>query len=661
MCRVVRYALDPIVNFQRELGGIKLKLQSSWERFVLYGEKDNSVRKEVFESWNRCKQLGVPYELESVSYPIDQHEFSKRKQSNRILLNAALPVIKELSNKLSGSRYGYILVLADSEGYLLETMANKKAQKFADRQGIYPGVKWTEDHVGTTALSMALRNHSAIAVSTYENYCKGFQIWDGAAYPIIVDREILGVFDICRTESKSDMREINSISVASAQAITERIRYYKSKIRQEIIDQTFEYSSNTNLESTGVILFDTNSQVIHKNKVALNFVNLLKEDNERDNTNLKSFSILNHVQKCHGETGEIILQDKPYFIESKELTLKGSNIGTLVFIKEQQESEKKYFHLNKSPIENQSQIDIKFQTQNTHFLKTINIAKRVAKSSACILLQGETGSGKDFLARAIHEESARRNKPFFAINCAAFPRELISAELFGYDAGAFTGAKQQGNRGIIESANGGTVLLDEIADMPLDLQVVLLRTLEEKQIIRVGSSKPIPVDVRFIAATHKDLKSLVKEKAFRDDLYYRLSTFTINIPSLRERLEDLHDLIKMMVTSSCKPIERKPIIFTPAAIEGFKKYLWPGNLRELRSIIERITYLHDEDIFDAEHVEQFLEMDRARLGIQGEETEEKQIRLVLNQVKGNRAEAARKLNISRSALYRKLEKYKIDL
>lgn len=219
--------------------------------------------------------------------------------------------------------------------------------------------------------------------------------------------------------------------------------------------------------------------------------------------------------------------------------------------------------------------------------EVVDLAKQVASSDSTILLQGESGTGKEMFAQAIHSHSNRNNGPFVAINCAAIPRDLVESELFGYEAGAFTGAKRGGRPGKFELVNGGTIFLDEIGDMPLETQVKLLRVLQQKQIIRVGGQKAIPIDIRVIAATNKDLGQEVERGNFREDLYYRLNVIPINIPPLRERGEDLVILASHMVEKLSRQLGKRLTGIAPEAMECLKKYPWTGNVRELVNVLER--------------------------------------------------------------------------
>ena len=222
--------------------------------------------------------------------------------------------------------------------------------------------------------------------------------------------------------------------------------------------------------------------------------------------------------------------------------------------------------------------------------KVIDLVHRVAPTDATVLILGETGTGKELVARAIHAQSSRKNNPLISVNCAAFADNLIESELFGHEKGAFTGALQL-KKGLIEAANDGTLFLDEIGELPLEAQANLLRVLQENEIRRVGSTKTIKVNVRTLIATHKDLKQMVADKLFREDLYYRLNVFELNLPPLRERAADIQQLADVILTKMCRRIHRKEIRFSEEAYQQLSNYHWPGNVRELENVIERAVIL----------------------------------------------------------------------
>jgi len=236
--------------------------------------------------------------------------------------------------------------------------------------------------------------------------------------------------------------------------------------------------------------------------------------------------------------------------------------------------------------------DLIFYGRSEALEKTLNLAKKAAKSDASILLLGESGVGKELFAKTIHQNSLRKDKPFVAINMAAIPENLIESELFGFEKGAFTDAIET-KIGKFEAANGGTLFLDEIAEMPFNLQAKLLRALQEKAIYRLGSTKQIPIDVRIIAATNADIKTKMQEQEFREDLYYRIATIPIYIPPLRERKDEIVAIAQKSLQDVIKRYDLPPKEFSKEAIEKLISYNWPGNIRELISVVERASILSD--------------------------------------------------------------------
>ncbi len=294
--------------------------------------------------------------------------------------------------------------------------------------------------------------------------------------------------------------------------------------------------------------------------------------------------------------------------------------------------------------------------------------RRVAASDAAVLVSGETGSGKELVARAIHRLSNRRERLFVPVNCAAIPRDLLESELFGHVKGAFTGAAED-REGKFELADGGTLFLDEIGDMPLELQAKILRVLEEGRLARVGSNREIVVDVRVISATHRDLERAVAEQTFRQDLYYRLNVIELKLPPLRERPEDIPLLAEYFLARSAARMGRPPLVLEADAMELLASYPWPGNVREMRNVCERLTVLAEQGNVTADVVLQLVDLPaeappagtpataNSTLAEAVAEAEIAAIRAALEQTGGNKAQAARRLGISERNLWYKIKKY----
>jgi len=292
------------------------------------------------------------------------------------------------------------------------------------------------------------------------------------------------------------------------------------------------------------------------------------------------------------------------------------------------------------------------------------LANKVAKTDAKILLQGETGVGKSLIAKYIHSRSSRSNKIFMELNCGAIPEHLVEAELFGYEPGSFTGALREGKIGIFEKANGGTLFLDEIGDLPLELQVKLLKVVEENRFMRVGSTEMREVDVRLITATHRDLASLVREGAFREDLYYRLNIVTFDVPPLRERKEEIVPLLEMYLKEFNKKYNENKKM-TPECIEWLTNYSWPGNIRELANLVERLVVTTFHDTIDVGDLPPFIQQifPASKPKTLKEAVAELERSLIIDALKkhGTTRAAAKFLGISQSAIVQKMKKFHIRL
>jgi len=294
--------------------------------------------------------------------------------------------------------------------------------------------------------------------------------------------------------------------------------------------------------------------------------------------------------------------------------------------------------------------------------EAISFAKKVAPTHASVLLLGETGTGKEVFAQAIHNGSQRTGKPFMALNCSAFGKELLESEIFGHKAGAFTGAIKD-KKGLIEEASTGTLFLDEIGEMHYDLQAKLLRVLETSEFIKVGDTKPTKVDVRIIAATNRDLQQEVKDSRFREDLFYRLNVFTISLPALRDRRKDIPILADYFLNFFSQKANGHIHSISKDFMERLQQHDWKGNIRELKNVIERAVILATNDVLTIDSLP--LEMQQLHYGQQTlsafdlTSVEKLHIQRVLNHTKGNKTETAKLLNIGLTTLYRKIEEYKL--
>lgn len=293
--------------------------------------------------------------------------------------------------------------------------------------------------------------------------------------------------------------------------------------------------------------------------------------------------------------------------------------------------------------------------------RAIGLAQKVASTNATVLIRGESGVGKELFAEAIHIKSPRSEKPFIAINCAAIPSALFESELFGYKGGAFTGADARGSPGKFELANGGTIFLDEIGELPLELQAKLLRVLHNGFYYRVGGTQPVKVDVRIIAATNRNLEEMISEGRFRSDLYYRLNVVTIKIPPLRERTEDIPELVYRFIQGYALQYGQAVPRIEPEAMAALVNYSWPGNVRELRNVLEGVIILDEDQVIGKDDLPRDIFSERPRVPEAGnlvqakEATEREIIKKALSEAGGNKSAVAKRLGISRATLYNKLK------
>ncbi len=316
--------------------------------------------------------------------------------------------------------------------------------------------------------------------------------------------------------------------------------------------------------------------------------------------------------------------------------------------------------------------DIKYRSSLMQ--KQVELAKKIAASDSVVLIQGESGTGKELFAHAIHGYSSRKDGPFITLDCATIPHDLVESELFGYVEGAFTGARRGGRPGKFEMAHNGTIFLDEVSEMTPLVQKKFLRVLQSFSVIRIGDSRPIPVDIRVIAATNKNLEKEVKEKSFREDLYYRLNVINIQIPPLRDRTEDIMPLAEHFIGDISRKLGKKNIVLSEQAKRLMLNYTWPGNVRELKNTIERALNIMENHVITPDLLPPKIQNYHAQKEDQDNRSvhpvktaikslndiEKNEIVMALNRFNGNKTLAAASLGIARSTLYEKIKKYNIN-
>lgn len=399
---------------------------------------------------------------------------------------------------------------------------------------------------------------------------------------------------------------------------------------------------------------------------------------EKENTNSINSHVLDIWSKISDEAIVVLSKKNEIIYLSKRATqiLKqsSSDLNSILNVSRLKQSfhltsydalDQKLMVLTPKPSTSISQSPMKFhmiKTINENYKKQLKIGMVAAKSMANVLLMGETGTGKELMARAIHLESDRRNKPFIAVNTAAIPKDLIASELFGFIGGSFTGAKKEGKKGKFEAADGGTLFLDEIGEMPYELQVALLRAIETRKIMRIGENREIEVDVRIIAATNRNLKDeIAYNGTFRSDLYYRLNVLSITVPSLRERAEDIPQLAKEIIEELCNKYGKETKYISDRALERMINYPWPGNVRELKNALEHAILIGgSSEVIDTQHLPEDVLILQGKNPLTKNTIKNTERELIEQTIKATESitEAAKILGISRSTLYRKLKEYR---
>lgn len=651
------------------------------------------MNKEIAASWIKSRELGIDPYVKVTEPLMTFDEYKKILDSNCLLIDIIRPLVNTF-REMAVFNSGYILYLCDKNGTFL-------LQEGEMLRMSTEGLVWNENTIGTCVHSLCTNLKRPVQLLGPEHYALSLQEIMGTAAPIldesgeVIATLILGQPMISQPwkESFQNLRSHTLGLITSlATAVEGQLKLNKSteKLKEsydylQVVNDNLTTAHNT-LEVTlafideGIITIDRAGKIIHMNKEGSRILKLGPEEIETRN-----------IRDFLGNPSRIM-----------SLVAKGKNVDTEETICV--DSDEQPYHINIRPIVGQSsqEVDVAvlrinhtekinalvaqrsggiaryhFEdiiSENKEFKRIMALARRFAKSTENILLIGESGTGKELFAQSIHNVY-RPQGPFMAVNCAAMPRELIESELFGYEGGSFTGAERNGRPGKIELAHGGTLFLDEIGDMPLELQAVLLRTLEDKQVMRIGGRRYKKVDFRLIAATNKNIYKMVKENQFREDLYFRLSVLTINIPALRERSsQDMEILSKYFVESYCQKQGWSVSEISPAAQEKINQYNWPGNVRQLQNAMIYAVNTAQGDIIAPENLPHYILLDTAVSSIEQiitgtsdvgemlrmECIEKAAIKAALLHANNYAPVAAEILGISRSTLYRKLKEYQID-
>jgi len=615
-------------------------------------------------SHDRCRNLELlPDNLFSTKV-LDGMELKKcLDQNNDLILNVA-PFMNHLYDFVRGSEF--FAILCDNYGCILNVVGDEKILLEASKLKMIIGAYMDEAHIGTNAMSLVLSDGVPVQVSGKEHFINAYHKWTCSAAPIKDNKgNIIGIINLTGYIENVNPHTLGMV-VAAANAIERMLQNNKYNSMLQISNKRLETTFDS--ISSGILTCDLLGNITTMNKQAVSMFGY--EEEEMKNMKIPDLifgfhEIIERLKSKENFSDEDIYVNTAVNKLQYTLTacpIYGLNMSieeiTLVFCEL-----KKSRKLAGRILSGQAIYTFdKIIGINEKFQKIINYAKKIADSKSTILINGESGTGKEIFAQAIHNYSKRSEEPFIAVNCGAIPRTLIESELFGYESGAFTGAKKGGNIGKFEIAEGGTIFLDEIGEMPFDMQVKLLRVIEEGVINRIGSSKQINSDVRIMAASNKDLKYEVEKGNFRKDLYYRLNVLPLKLPPLRERRDDIAELVIYYMRKTSKRLNKHSVNISQEYMDYLKNYDWPGNIRELENVIERIvnSEVIQMNLFNEVALEEEKNLIGFYVGNTLEQMEKHHITEVIKEVKGNMSLAAKILDIARSSLYRKVEKYGIN-
>jgi len=641
------------------------QVMNAWERLVCGVDLPaDAVRTVIERSWVRCHSAGVDPATTRAPSPTSHEDFSRLLHRFRDVIDVGVPVMEQVRESLSES--GTMMILTDPFGVILTTEGDPETLEAAEDVRLVNGANWDELVCGTNAIGTALSLKEPVQVHATEHFCAGIKPWSCSAV-VVRDPaygEILGVLDVSGLSSRFH-RNWLALAMMTAGRIEAELAARQMESRWRLAEAGLQRVSRSS--SSAVMLFDRQGRLVKAEGVT-----------SRSRASLGGcgdWSAGHRIEAFETDSGhgDAALPDwlRPEWVQP--VMRGGQRLGTVVVLPDP---------LRREPA--RRIVDTRATTltvgqtsttlgpiigRSTALREALEKAKHLADLDVPVLLQGETGVGKEMFARAIHEGRQRTKGPFVALNCGGLPRDLLASELFGYVDGAFTGAKRSGMIGKIEAARDGTLFLDEIGEMPLDLQPYLLRVLEGGELYPLGASQPRHVQFKLIAATNRDLRADVAAGRFRQDLFYRVSVTTLRIPALRERKEDIVELVEYFNREVSHRHGLSVKRFEAEVIDAFERYAWPGNVREMRNVVEGMVMLTNEDTVTAAALPEEIAVSVTATGCTPHVSAESAAVPGLDAVErdaisgaivrrhGNLTMVAKELRISKSTLYLKIDKY----
>lgn len=556
------------------------KLEEIWAKFVYEGELDPSVQPAVAEGWKRCRAAGVN-PIGGLGRRVDDEVFRSIREANAQLIYTAMPIMQSVFDIVR--RTGFLMVLTDSVGYVLETMGDESIMAKTEDLRFVPGALWDNQSVGTNAISVALDYNTAIQMAGAEHYCRTHHGWTCSAAPIHGENgEIVGCLNM--SGEAADVHDHTlAVVLAAAIGIEGKLSLLHSA---ELMRSALEGSADS------IVLLDQGCRPVWANSSAYKLFGMDKGQL----SSLDFRALLPDVDWA----ARAWRRDGGFFADDVRVTTSGGVVRCSVAVTSSSALGsptlnvvlKKQKHLiasvNKLSGNRALYTFDDIFTADPEMKKTVSLAARYAHYDGNILIEGESGTGKELVAQAIHNAGSRSGGPFVAVNCASLHRDMLDAELFGYESGALPGGQARGGSpGKFELAHGGTLFLDEISELPLEFQARLLHAVETHRITRLGGTQEIELDIRLIASTNRHLGELAASGRFRGDLYYRLNVLRLEIPPLRSRPGDIRVCAERFLARLNAAPGAEPKTMSAEFLDGLLEYDWPGNVRELQNGIER--------------------------------------------------------------------------
>lgn len=627
-------------------------LQAKTEFLANGNVRQGLVAEAIERSWRRCLANGMDANSASSLEVVTAQELAFKREKNQHLLALAQPEMETLNAQIAHMRN--LVILTDDAGVILHSLGSQYLEKGAERMASSAGASWHESYRGTNAIGTVLVEQTAMTVRGAEHFMAQHHAMSCSAVPIFgAKNQLIAALDVSNEYNSAQENTLTLVKMA-AQMIENRL--FSASYDSDIVLHFHARPEFIGTLWQGMAMFTNSGQLVAMNRSGQFQLSLNPDYAQRSDSAAMPLAAFDQLFDL---TLSSLLQQ---LVGSDKLIVpiklhNGARLYVQVQLRQQSSavSSRVAAVVTRTSAANLDLLD-SGDAQVAHAIKQI---KQVLSRDIPILIQGETGVGKELFARAIHDASLQRHGPWIAVNCAALPEGLIEAELFGYEDGAFTGARRKGSSGKIAQAHGGTLFLDEIGDMPLSLQARLLRVLQERSITPLGSSKSIAVDFALISATNQKLSAKVASGEFRSDLYYRLNGLSVTLPPLRQR-SDLQALIHVLLQ-----VEHAAEVEISAEVMAlFAGHGWPGNIRQLHNVLRTAIALADGAPISLQHLTQDFtdEMvgaaghaNASRNHLALEDMATNAISVAMQRHAGNISAVARDLGISRNTLYRKLK------